>query len=53
MLVILTDGAVEAGLRVAWWKWDLTVSPSEGCVRAVTAVSETAKQQDDCDLELT
>lgn len=36
-LFVLTDGAVEAGFGVTWWYWGLTVSASEGCLRAVTA----------------
>lgn len=37
-LIVLTDGVVEAGFRVARRLRRLTVSASEGCVRAVAAV---------------
>lgn len=45
-LAFLTDGAVEAGFRVAWRQRRLTVSAGEGCVRAVTAVAETIRDSD-------
>lgn len=51
-MAILTGGAIEAGFRVAQRdEWDLTVCASEGCVRAVTAVTETVKQKDVYDSE--
>lgn len=39
--IVLTDGAIKAGFRVARRERCLTVWAGEGCLRAVTAVTET------------